>query len=267
MALRWLLPVLFSFLGQAAPPGQEGRSDPAARLEFMKTSMASYQVHSTAEPAMAYPLQAEPALRFTNPISGVSDGAVFFWIGGAGRPEATVQFYQGRSGTWVLELTSLSTAPFTAEGGLGLDWRPERSGVEFRSIAGAPRPAETASERLRQMHALARAFAVEDHFQRKSWHALRLLARPLARYGEPGSTPGDGAVFSFVLGTNPEAFLMIESRIGADGAEWQYALAPMTGYALKGSYQGQEVWSLPPRTGPQSRPTDPWFVFRPRTSK
>ena len=73
------------------------------------------------------------------------------------------------------------------------------------------------------MHALAREFAVEDHFQGKSWHALRLLARPLARYGERGSTPADGAVFSFVLGTNPEAFLMIESRIGTEGAEWQYA--------------------------------------------
>ena len=200
---------------------------------------------------MAYPLQAEPALRFTNPISGVADGAVFFWIGPAGRPEATVQFYQGRSGAWVLELTSLSTAPFTAEGGLGLDWRPERPGVDFRSIPDAPRPAETASQRLRQMHALAREFAVEDHFQGKSWHASRLLARPLARYGKPGSSPADGALFSFALGTNPEAFLYRSSRGSARRVpSGSMPLAPMTGYALKGSYQGQEVWSLPPRTEP-----------------
>jgi hypothetical protein len=100
---------------------------------------------------------------------------------------------------------------------------------------------------MQQLRTLASGFGASDDFQKKSWQPLRLLPKPLARYGKPGKDPIDGALFCFVLTTDPEVFLMIEARTGRDGPEWQYAFAPMTTYGVKGFWKGQEVWSLPNR--------------------
>jgi hypothetical protein len=69
----------------------------------------------------------------------------------------------------------------------------------------------------------------------------------ISRYGKAGGTPEDGALFAFVLGTDPESFLFIEARPGDSGLEWQYAFAPMTCWALKAEHKGRPVWSLPQR--------------------
>jgi hypothetical protein len=53
----------------------------------------------------------------------------------------------------------------------------------------------------------------------------------------------DGALFAFVLTTDPEAWLMLETRKKKDGLEWQFAFAPMSGYPLEGSWKEQVVWS------------------------
>ncbi len=125
-------------------------------------------------------------------------------------------------------------------------------------MPGAPRPAESAEGRLRQMHAMARDFAASDDFRGESWQTLRLLSKPLVRYGKPGSHVTDGALFAYFLTTDPEAFLMIEAVAGKDGPEWRYAFAPMSIYALKGSWKGTETWSLDYHRGYQA--TDPFHV-------
>jgi hypothetical protein len=109
------------------------------------------------------------------------------------------------------------------------------------------------------MRLLAADFRASDDFGGKGWTELRLLPTPIARYGESGSNLVDGALFAFVLGTDPEVFLFIEARSGAQGPEWQYALAPMTIFAVKASYQGKAVWELPNR-GPATDPDKPFFV-------
>jgi hypothetical protein len=68
----------------------------------------------------------------------------------------------------------------------------------------------------------------------------------------------DGALFAFVLGTDPEVFLFLEARSGRESLEWQYALAPMTIYAVKASYRGNAVWELPNRI-PSWEPSKPFF--------
>jgi hypothetical protein len=116
------------------------------------------------------------------------------------------------------------------------------------------------------MRTIAERFSAEDHFETKSWNALRLLTKPLVRYGKASAKVEDGALFSFVLGTDPEVFLMLEARPAKDGLEWQYALAPMTCYPVKtwlkgkddGSTKGREVWSLPLRL-PADDPTATFY--------
>ena len=74
---------------------------------------------------------------------------------------------------------------------------------------------------------------------------LRLLTKPLYRYEATGDLI-DGALFGFVLATDPEALLMIEAYKTADGAQWRYAFhAPMTVYGLVARLDGTEVWNRP----------------------
>ena len=64
------------------------------------------------------------------------------------------------------------------------------------------------------MRSLADGFRASDDFGGKGWSELRLLPTPIARYGEPGTKLLDGALFAFVLGTDPEVFLFLEARPG-----------------------------------------------------
>jgi len=95
-------------------------------------------------------------------------------------------------------------------------------------------------------------------FGEKGWSELRLLPTAISRYGEPGTKLLDGALFTFVLGTDPEVFLFLEARPGKESPEWQYALAPMTVFALKVSYRGKAIWELPDRHASWD-PSKPFF--------
>jgi hypothetical protein len=242
-------------LAQANPPAVPKDDAAAARLTYMKDSVTPYKVHPTETDAAPFRLEPEPYFRLNNVVSGVKDGAIFLWQGEAGRPEAAIQVFQVPSGLWLHEFTSLSTAPLVAEAGPTPKWRPSRPGVEFKPVPDAPRPGSTPEQRLRQMRAIAERFSAEDHFETKSWNALRLLTKPLVRYGKAGTRVEDGALFGFVLASDPEVFLVIEARAGKNGLEWQYAFAPMTCYPVKAwlkgkddvSTKGREVWTLPLR--------------------
>ncbi|MEJ7636493.1 MAG: hypothetical protein WKF75_00510 [Singulisphaera sp.] len=186
--------IVVAALGQAPPNGPDRLDDPASRLDFMKKSLATYDVHSTDERGPRYHLQAEPILRFTNPVGGSQDGAIFLWLDESDRPGVVVQVFRKQEGPWSQEFLSLSTSPLISEARSGPAWTPSRGGIELRPVPEAPKPAATAEQRLLQMRALARQFSAEDYFKDKSWNTLRLLSRPLARYGKPGSDLVDGAL-------------------------------------------------------------------------
>jgi hypothetical protein len=246
-----------------APPTVDGKEERAARLEYMKTSLATYDVHPAGDSTKKCHLQAEPVLRFTNPVGVSQDGAIFFWLGEDGRPEVAIQAFLQRGGAWIHDFSSLSTAPVVAETRQGPVWYPSRGGVELKPVPDAPKPADSAETRLRQMHELAQSFAVSDNFREIGWQALRPMPKPFARYGRRGTPLIDGAVFCFALGTDPEAYLVLEARAGHDGPEWQYAFAPQTAYALKASWKDREVWSVPIRH--LWTPNEPFFgrAYRP----
>jgi hypothetical protein len=243
IAPQLCLSVVLGLVGQVQPDAVVPDS-PGARLEIMKKSVARVQMRAADASGDAYRFRAEPVLRFTNTVGASRDGAIFLWLGEGDRPCAAVQVFQVRAGNWIQEWTSLATGPLTARIDEGVEWRPSRGGVAFQPVPDAPKPAETAEQRLRQMQALARDFAARDHFRGQSWQPLRLLSKPLARYGKPGSEATDGALFAFVLTTDPEAFFLIEARASNDGPVWQYAFAPMSIYALEGSWKNRVVWNM-----------------------
>jgi hypothetical protein len=236
----------------ASMPGQSAAADKAdANLDYMKSVAASYRFALDGERPGPLQLRADPAFRMgKQSADDVMDGAIFFWLGGEGRPEAVAQIFQVKNqgdtgGHWVQEFISLSPDTFTSNRHGKLSWAPRRPGVEFRPVPGAPRPAETAAQRSRQMRALAQDFHVSDNFKNKGWSELRLLPTPVARYGKAGTQLVDGGLFAFALATDPEAFLFLEARELLGVLEWQYAFAPMGCFELKGMNKSKLVWQVP----------------------
>jgi hypothetical protein len=229
-------------LGQERPParGPEIAKESAARLEFMKKSVAVHTLKPAGDPNVTYRLLAEPAIRFTNSVGTVTDGTIFFWLDADDHPVAAVQVYRVNSGSWRQAFSSLSTVPLTA----GSVWNPRRSGVDFKPVPGAAVPAGTPEQRMRQMREILTGFKAELNFPPKTWNSLRPLTTPLLRYGKSASELVDGAVFAFVLTTDPEVYLLLEVRRGKNRLEWQYAFAPEANSPIRCTWKGKDAWSF-----------------------
>ena len=108
---------------------------------------------------------------------------------------------------------------------------------------------------------MRRVFRANEQFERKTWQKLRILTKPFARYGKPGTPVIDGVLLACVLTTDPEVYLMIEAREGKDGPEWQYALRTRFDRpASRASCKKKKVWSLPYRRS-LDRYTAPFYVW------
>ncbi len=260
------LPLLLAAIGQGPTEGDPMPESPADRLAFMRESLAGYKVRPAGPGAGDARLRDEPVLRFTNPVGGSKDGAVFLWIDEAegGRPSASAQVYWNPGQYFLQEFSSLATTPLVARSDTAGDWAPARPGVAFRPIPDAPKPAATPEGRSRQMKALSEGFSARHFYKAKTWNQLRLLPKPLLRYGKAGSLVEDGALFCFGHGTDPEVLLLVEARPGPDGAAvaWRYALAPMTSAAATAAWKDGEIWTIPAQANGSARDRSNTFVIR-----
>ncbi len=161
----------------------------------MRESVASYELTIGNSRAPVLKLQAKPAFRLGRQGDGVVlDGAIFLWTDEVDRPGAAAQVFllkiAGRpAGEWRHEFSSLSTRPFTVRQDGQPRWMPMAGGVSFQPIAGAPKPADTPPQRLKQMRDLAAQFRAEDDFWGRGWNVLRLLPTPISRYGKASGAP------------------------------------------------------------------------------
>jgi hypothetical protein len=253
-----------SLTAQARAGGQNAAVAGAERLKFMQDSVRTYELTKSGASQGPLKLDDKPVFRLGKQYAeDIVDGAIFLWTGEHDRPEAAVQAFLIKNkkepqGLWIHEFTSLATSALKAERKGRLWWSPTKPGLEYKPVPGAPEPAESPVQRLRQMRSLADGFRASDDFGGRGWTELRMLTTPICRYGKPGTGTVDGTLFSFVQGTDPEVFLFLEARPGKQGLEWQYALAPMTVFAVKGSYKGTAVWELPNRF-PAYDPSKPFF--------
>jgi hypothetical protein len=231
----------------------------AQRLEFMKAQAAGYRFAAADSDRRELQIVAEPLLRWTNPVSGLQDGTLFLWTEKSGRPAAAAQVFLTADNLWLHEFQSLYEGPFSAQRDGEPVWEPSRAGISFKKLAGAPTPASTAVKRLSQMRQLANRFTANDEFEGKSRWELRMLAKPLLRYADEKAGLLDGAMFALAHGTDPEVFILLEARQSDGDYAWHYALAPMTGYALKAQLDGKETWAVEWRKGPY-KTTDPFYI-------
>ena len=205
MLLLSCVSISITLLGQPAAASKDAFATSNARLDFMKNVMATIDVRGLDDRRTTFRLQAEPVLRFTNPVGGSKDGALFLWLGEGDRPAVASQILWNPEQIWAQEFSSLSTVPLNAKSADGRVWVPSKSGVSFKSVPDAPTPADAAGQRLRQMRDLTDAFSAEHFYRGKTWNKLRLLTKPLARYRERARTPRTAASSALFMVPTPRS--------------------------------------------------------------
>jgi hypothetical protein len=242
--------ITFSLLAFIAPlqsaEEQKKSTEPTTLRELIDAAIDDVQIFADAETKT--PARPQVALRWANNARGSEDGTTVLYIH-EGRPLAVACIYP-----WERQLPRdfcvLARVPIVARYEGAVVWQPQRTEVKLADIPGAPPPEQSATQRLRQMKSLAEQFSSTmlgwraDDSDREE---LRLLPRPLYRYETDrykaaGGDVLDGAVFAFVMGTDPESLLVIEATKAGDAAKWQYAFVRRTSGELEGRHRDQVVW-------------------------
>jgi hypothetical protein len=221
-----------------APPTARELAD--RRMQFMKTVLGRFtiQVGERKEPATV----GDPCLRWTNPIGGAPDGIIAVYAHKGGRPAAIGQFLLNGQKKWLAEFTIIPESDVTIRRAGRLFWKPSEYVCKFTDLPHSPQPADKPALRLTQMRAIAADFTVIDYFKEIK-QELRLLRQPVYRYLEKGEI-WDGAVFIFVVGTDPECCVLVEAYQDNAGSRYRYAVAPMTTFQLEAHYKDRLVWEI-----------------------
>ncbi len=213
-------------------------------------------------------LHPEPILRWSNPTIGTVFGEVFVWTDN-GRPAVIASWYRWFSPDWgrTLEVCSLADRRMSGQVDDVRFWATEKPGLTLKLLAGAEAPAKTPAARLVQMRRLAGDFVaiLADTRGNDSGvkRQLRQLTQPIFRYPAPNEKAvySDGAMFAFVEGTDPEAFLLLEATKAGAEPKWQFGLVRMNGDALRITFRDKEVWSVPKIDNPLNLSKEPYALF------
>jgi hypothetical protein len=234
--------------GKASTMGDVSSKAAPKVIEQFKAEAAEYDIRLDSRPKDKLVLNNEPLLRWDNPARTGEDGALFVWTLD-GRPEVIGTIFTYRYRDVIRrkhEYHTLAAGPLTASFRGQRVWAPRTAGIKLQPIPEAPRPTASARERLTQMKSLAREFSASMEDTSGQQFQLRLLPQPLLRYEPAAKEVLDGALFSFSLGTDPEAILVLEAHVASDHARWQYALARFHYIDIKVSHRGREVWHATP---------------------
>ncbi|HEY3789462.1 MAG TPA: hypothetical protein VGL71_11435 [Urbifossiella sp.] len=233
--------------GSQPPEKQDPAEEPKKLNEAIEKSIDWYDMIPEEGAAALKPV---PVLRWRNVVRGQEGEAMMVVWPHGGRPIAMASIYPWE-GKMLHEFDSLSRGgKLMARERDRVIWSPQAAGVEFKELPKSPGPARTAAERLRQMKTMAEGFKATmtgwaaDSSDREQ---LRLLPRPLHRYDLNVKNPDpkllDGALFAYVLGTDPEVVLILEAVGTSEKAEWQFAFARATSGGLEVKRDGEIVWT------------------------
>lgn len=261
-------------LGQAvpsdsasAPPANERQAD-VARLAQRVIREQRFLSESSSEPLSPHP---EPVLRWSNPTAGEVYGDVYVWTD-RGRPALVASIFRWFQPDWGATLELCSLAPTSLRGLTGERefWHPDASRLKWQRISDAPTPSATLAGRLSQMKRIVAEFSATLADGRNAKTApvsrrLRLLPQPPFRYPPPSSESDylDGALFTFVEGTDPEVLLLVEAVVERGAAAWRFGAVRMNNHELRVFHRDQPVWQVPAVTWQEMRqhPREPYSQF------
>ena len=124
-------------------------------------------------------------------------------------------------------------------------WRSGK-GLMFSPVPDSPEVAASPVARLRQMKQIADQFTCDMtgwRIDASDRERLRRLPKELYRYPSDNAGTFDGAVFSFALGTDPEALLILEATETNQKKQWEFAFVRQTSGGLEAKHNGLVVWS------------------------
>lgn len=227
----------------------ETEAKPVARLKFLRDNAARIVIdteEASGGGRAKIQLLEQPILRWDNQRGTVVDGATFIWVQDH-RPQAIGASWMTRKAS-LLEIQSLAPQPLRATFDSNRFWNPAQPGLTWKPVPDAPPPADSRPERLRQMKSLAQRFTTHavksppDYPESSVWR-FRMLTTPIYRYPEQAAV--DGTIFAYTQGTDPEVFLLLESRTEKGSTQWYYGFAGACVWELHGLLDEVEVWIRP----------------------
>jgi hypothetical protein len=202
-------------------------------------------------------LSPQPLLSYSNPVRNVQGhGSVFLWTE-AGRPVLIGGFWSAlepadpATRRLSRELHSLAADSIAVDLNGRKTWISTQPGIEWTIVKDTAEPLKSRPLRLAQMRRIVERVRAEIETQESE---LRLMPQPIYRYPEDTGVL-DGAIFAFVMGTDPELFAIVEARTAAGGAaEWVLGFAHFTNFPVRATFDGVEIyhaerWSPTESTG------------------
>ena len=223
------------------------------------------------QPATVLTLEQQPLLKWSNPARNGEQGAVFLWTA-AGQPAVfgtTFTYTYGGEVPRKNAFHVLTNAAISGTHNARPMWNPRKDSFAKKVFPGAPVPGTNATQRTTQLRLLARKFEVTLTTKDERQELCRLVPQPLKRF-ETNGGEYSGAIFSFAVGTDPEALLILDIQKDDNGAVvWHYAFARFTFYPLSAQLNGDTVWSVDKSTSLTSNilyehayHSEPYITFR-----
>ncbi len=251
---------LAAWISQSSLSGQEPPEDPASAQRDAWSAYYQAQLpryHFTLESNPNEPLELPDAkLRWSNPLRPGTHGDLFVWSSrGRGVLVGSLFSYPSGGGRKVAhQFQSLTTETIRCQHQGGIDFLIPGPGLRFEPIPNAPLPATSRVFRLTQMRTLARDFNASC-LNKEVFQPLRALAQPIYRF-EGTEVKDDGAIFAFVMGTDPELLLVISAMTTERGPRWHYAAARFAADPLKLTLKDHTIWEF------SDTANHPGYVYR-----
>ncbi len=239
---------------------------PDRNVAFMMATAQAYETQVGTSAPRKLTLHPHPALKWTNPVSGIEHGLLVLWHED-NRPAVFAQVFKlpAPQHLWLHECQSMIGEPlrFTLSG--KPVWSPSAANSAFKMLEKVDLPAEKPAARLVQARAIARRFTASEDFRTTEKSApsrfeLRLSSQPVYQYTSEKHGVLAGTVFAFVNGTDPEVLLVVEAFHDGQSTGWRYQLAPMTCWAVAATWDGAPVWQVEEQLGKTGR-GDPYCVW------
>ena len=258
--MRYLLLFACIGFGSALVGDDRAREEAAAADRLCADELTSWKLSADGT-TLDNP--KEPVLRWTNPAAGRVYGNTYVWLH-KGQPAAVGCLFRNFEpwNTFNGELTALAGKRLIAERDGKVMWEPATK-WRWLPMPGAPVPRLTMSQRLVQMRAIIAEFEVEVLDTRNNpkgdEQTPRLLPRPLYRYDTAQTRILDGALFAFVLGTDPELMVLLECDTAGSKPEWRFGVARMNRDAIRLKHKDKTVWEA--ASFRKHTPEDPYYFF------
>jgi hypothetical protein len=225
----------------------DGKKDESReqQLKLMNRTAERYTLSHDDDRKQLLKFHDTAIMRFSNPVGFSKDGAIYLWSY-RGQPQAVLKIYTPDNENFAQEWQSLSEGPLIAEREGKTIWNPAEAGITFRELPDAPKPAESAAERLRQMKVLTGKFSVSYRaVQDSKPEELRLLTQPLFRHeANVEAKRLDGAMFGFAQSTTPMGLLLFEARREGESHRYYYAFARFSTQSMTAKLGDKEIYSV-----------------------